>query len=100
MLEESRIIVVALNQDRTAIYHHRLPRAESFLHQKQIGLCDLMSFAGLAGGIETRPGSEKLVAQSEARARWARCKRRGRKRARRSDPGDGRTARLAAVSGY
>ena len=24
----------ALNQDRTAIHHHGLPRTESFLHQK------------------------------------------------------------------
>jgi hypothetical protein len=33
----------ALNQHCSAIYHHRLPRAESFLHQKQIGLRYVMS---------------------------------------------------------
>jgi hypothetical protein len=37
-----------LNQDRTAIYHNGLPGAESFLHQKQIGLRDFMSFADSA----------------------------------------------------
>ena len=38
----------ALNQDRTAIYHNRLPGAESFLHQKQIGLRYVMSLADSA----------------------------------------------------
>jgi hypothetical protein len=37
-----------LNQDRTAIYHNRLPSAESFLHQKQIGLRYVMSLADSA----------------------------------------------------
>jgi len=40
----------ALNQDGTAIYHHRLPGAESFLHQKQEGLCNVMSFADAPHG--------------------------------------------------
>src|ERR1700688_4598056 len=35
----------ALNQDRTAIYYNGLPSAESFLHQKQIGLRHVMSLA-------------------------------------------------------
>src|ERR1700691_4758217 len=48
MLEQSRLIVVALNQDCAAIYHNGLPSTESFLHQKQIGLRDLMSFADSA----------------------------------------------------
>jgi hypothetical protein len=34
-----------LNQDRTAIDHNGLPSRESFLHQKQICLRDLGSFA-------------------------------------------------------
>jgi len=38
----------ALNQDRTAIYHNGLPGAESFLHQKQIGLRYVMSLADSA----------------------------------------------------
>ena len=48
MLEESRLIVVVLYQDRTAIYHNGLPSAESFLHQKQIGLRYVMSLADSA----------------------------------------------------
>jgi hypothetical protein len=35
----------ALNQNRTAINHNGLPSAESFLHQKQIGLRYVMSLA-------------------------------------------------------
>jgi hypothetical protein len=31
----------ALNQDRTAIDHNGLAGAEPFLHQKQIGLCNV-----------------------------------------------------------
>jgi hypothetical protein len=38
----------ALNQYRTAIYHNGLPSAESFLHQKQIGLRYVMSLADSA----------------------------------------------------
>src|SRR5438132_10174712 len=38
----------ALNQDRTAIHHNGLPSAESFLHQKQIGLRYVMSLADSA----------------------------------------------------
>jgi hypothetical protein len=34
MLEESRLIVVVLYQDRTAINDNGLPSAESFLHQE------------------------------------------------------------------
>ena len=34
-----------LNQDRTPIDHNGLTGAESFFHQKQIGLRDVMSFA-------------------------------------------------------
>src|SRR5579863_2075010 len=34
-----------LDQDRSAIDHDCLSSAESFLHQKQIGLRDVMSFA-------------------------------------------------------
>jgi hypothetical protein len=34
-----------LNQNRTAIYHNGLPSAESFLHQKQVGLSYVMSLA-------------------------------------------------------
>src|ERR1700730_11356703 len=48
MLEEPRLIVVVLYQDRTAINHNGLPGAESFLHQEQIGLRDLGSFADSA----------------------------------------------------
>jgi hypothetical protein len=48
MLEESRLIVVLLYQDRTAINDDGLPSAESFLHQEQIGLRDLVSFADSA----------------------------------------------------
>jgi hypothetical protein len=40
--------IAALNQDRTAIYHNGLPGAESFLHQKQIGLRYVMSLADSA----------------------------------------------------
>jgi hypothetical protein len=38
----------ALNEDRTAINHNGLPSSESFLHQEQIGLRDLGSFADSA----------------------------------------------------
>ena len=38
-------IAATLNQDRTAIDHNGLAGAESFLHQEQIGLRDVMSFA-------------------------------------------------------
>jgi hypothetical protein len=48
MVEKSRLIVVALNQDRTAIDHDGLPSSESFLHQEQIGLRDFGSFADSA----------------------------------------------------
>ena len=48
MLEESGLVVVVLYQDRTAINHDGLPRSESFLHQEQIGLRDLGSFADSA----------------------------------------------------
>ncbi len=48
MLEESRLIVVVLYQDRTAINDNGLPSSESFLHQEQIGLRDLGSFADSA----------------------------------------------------
>ena len=48
MLEESRVIVVVLYEDRTAINHNGLPSSESFLHQEQIGLRDLGSFADSA----------------------------------------------------
>jgi hypothetical protein len=34
-----------LNQDRTPIDHNGLAGGESFLHQKQIGSCNVMSFA-------------------------------------------------------
>ena len=44
----TRLIVVVLYQDRTAIHHNGLPSAESFLHQEQIGLRDLGSFADSA----------------------------------------------------
>ena len=37
-----------LNQDRSAIDHNGLAGAESFLHQKQIGLRNVMSFADSA----------------------------------------------------
>ena len=37
-----------LNQDRTAINDNGLPSSESFLHQEQIGLRDLGSFADSA----------------------------------------------------
>ena len=48
MLEESRLIVVVLYQDRTAINHNGLPSAKSFLHQEKICLRDLGSFADSA----------------------------------------------------
>jgi len=48
LLEESRLIVVVLDQDRTAINDNGLPSAECFLHQEQIGLRDLGSFADSA----------------------------------------------------
>ena len=38
-------ITATLNQDRTAIDHNRLAGGETFLHQKQVGLCNVMSFA-------------------------------------------------------
>jgi hypothetical protein len=38
-------IAATLNQDRTAIHHNGLAGAEPLLHQKQIGLCNVMSFA-------------------------------------------------------
>jgi hypothetical protein len=41
-------ITATLNQDRTAIDHNSLTGAESFLHQKQIGLGNIMSFCRLA----------------------------------------------------
>jgi len=34
-----------LVQNRSAINHDCLPSTEPFLHQKQIGLCNVMSFA-------------------------------------------------------
>ena len=37
-----------LNQDGSAVNHYCLPSTEPFLHQKQIGLCDVMSFADSA----------------------------------------------------
>jgi len=46
--EQNRLIVVVLYQDRTAINHNGLPSSESFLHQKQIGLRYVMSFADSA----------------------------------------------------
>ena len=48
VLEESRLVVVALYENRTAINHNGLPSSESFLHQEQIGLRDLGSFADSA----------------------------------------------------
>jgi hypothetical protein len=48
MLEESRLVVVALYQDRTAINDNRLPSSKSFLHQEQVGLRDVGSFADSA----------------------------------------------------
>ena len=45
---ESRLIVVVLYQDRTTINDNGLPGAESFLHQKQIGLRYIMSLADSA----------------------------------------------------
>ena len=45
MLEESRLIVVVLYQDRTAINDNGLPSRESFFHQEQVGLRDIVSFA-------------------------------------------------------
>ena len=48
MLEESRLIVVVLYEDRTAINDNGLPSGESFLHQEQIGLRDLGSLADAA----------------------------------------------------
>jgi hypothetical protein len=41
----SSFVLVFLNQDRTAIDHNGLTGAEPLLHQKQIGLCNVMSFA-------------------------------------------------------
>ena len=38
-------ITALLNQDRTPIDHNRLAGAEFFLHQKQVGLGDIISFA-------------------------------------------------------
>jgi hypothetical protein len=48
MLEQPQLIVVVLYQDRTAINDNGLPSAESLLHQEQIGLRDLGSFADSA----------------------------------------------------
>jgi hypothetical protein len=48
MPKESRLTVVVLNQDSTAINDNGLPGAESFLHQEQIGLRDLGSLADSA----------------------------------------------------
>ena len=39
-----------LNQDRTAIHHNGLPRAEPFLHQEQIGLGYVTRLANAAHG--------------------------------------------------
>src|SRR5580704_599325 len=39
------LVCTTLNQDRTAIDHNGLTGAEPLLHQKQIGLCNVMSFA-------------------------------------------------------
>ena len=41
-------IPATLNQDRTAIDHNGLTRTESFLHQKQKGLCNVMSLTDSA----------------------------------------------------
>src|SRR5882762_775887 len=41
-------IFVQSNEDRSAINHNRLPSSESFLHQKQIGLRDVVRFANSA----------------------------------------------------
>jgi hypothetical protein len=43
-------ITPTLNQDRTAIDHNGLTCTESFLHQKQEGLCNVMSFADAPHG--------------------------------------------------
>jgi len=48
MLEESRLLALVLYEDRTAINHNGLAGAESLLHQEQIGLRDLGSFADSA----------------------------------------------------
>jgi hypothetical protein len=48
LLEESRLIVVVLYQNCAAINDNGLPSSESFLHQEQISLCDLGSFADSA----------------------------------------------------
>jgi hypothetical protein len=48
MLEQSRLIVVVLYQDRTAINDNGLPSGESFLHQEQIGLRDIGGFSDSA----------------------------------------------------
>lgn len=42
---ESRLIVVVLYQDRTAIHNNGLASGESFLHQKHVGLREIGSFA-------------------------------------------------------
>ena len=47
-IDTANFYTAALNQDRTAIYHNGLPSAESFLHQKQIGLRYVMSLADSA----------------------------------------------------
>src|ERR1700757_2861605 len=46
----TRLQITALNQDRTAIDHNRLARAESFLHQKQIGLSYVIKVADATHG--------------------------------------------------
>ena len=39
-----------LNQNRSAINHDRLPSTEPFLHQKQIGLSNVVSFSDSSHG--------------------------------------------------
>lgn len=43
-------ITATLNQNRTSIDHNGLAGAEAFLHQKQVGLREVMSFADTSYG--------------------------------------------------
>jgi hypothetical protein len=45
---QRRAVNGASDQDGSAVYDEGLPRAESFLHQKQIGLRYVMRFADMA----------------------------------------------------
>jgi hypothetical protein len=54
-------ITATLNQNRTSIDHNGLAGAEAFLHQKQVGLREVMSFADTSYGQTLAHGFKELL---------------------------------------